>query len=70
MNTVVQVLLPDTSFNMFHSTWSPLHYAAQDGYVDIMDLLLKFGANVDRATAEGHTSLHIAAENGHDDVVK
>lgn len=53
----------------YYNSRYPLHYASQDDQVDIMNLLLKNEAKVNAATAEGYTTLHIAAENGHDEAV-
>ena len=39
------------------------------GYVDIVELLLSKGANTD-GLSHGGTALHVAANNGHDDIVK
>lgn len=39
------------------------------GYVDIVELLLSKGANPD-GLSHGGTALHVAAKNGHDDIVK
>ncbi|XP_055383981.1 ankyrin-3 isoform X2 [Condylostylus longicornis] len=47
-----------------------LHLAAKDGYVDIVNDLLKRGANVDNATKKGNTALHIASLAGQKDVIK
>ncbi|KAG5308555.1 TONSL protein, partial [Pseudoatta argentina] len=48
--------------------WSPLHEAANHGYVDIAELLLKHGANVNDpggTSCKGVTPLHDAACCGH-----
>lgn len=48
--------------------WSPLHEAANHGYVDIAELLLKHGANVNDpggTFCKGVTPLHDAAYCGH-----
>ncbi len=39
---------------------SPLHLAAQGGHLDVMDLLLEAGADVNAADARGYTPLHFA----------
>ncbi|XP_011881347.1 PREDICTED: tonsoku-like protein [Vollenhovia emeryi] len=51
-----------------HYGWSPLHEAANHGYVDIAELLLKHGASVNDpggASCKGVTPLHDAAYCGH-----
>jgi len=51
-----------------HCGWSPLHEAANHGYVDIAELLLKHDANIDDpggASCKGVTPLHDAACCGH-----
>lgn len=51
-----------------HYGWSPLHEAANHGYVDIAELLLKHGANVNDpggTSCKGVTPLHDAAYCGH-----
>ncbi|MBN2891665.1 MAG: ankyrin repeat domain-containing protein [Bacteroidales bacterium] len=50
--------------------YTPLMYAAQEGYVKSVDYLLKNGAKVDAEDTDGHTALSIAVQNGHSDVVK
>ncbi|XBH84198.1 hypothetical protein VPH35_072445 [Triticum aestivum] len=49
--------------------YTPLHFATNQGYVDIVELLLSKGANTD-GLSHGGTALHVAANNGHDDIVK
>lgn len=46
-----------------------LHFAAEKGNTDVVDLLLESGANVTAETEEEQTALVLAAENGHADVV-
>ncbi len=41
-----------------------LHWAAAQGYNDIIKLLLDFGANINPQNAQGNTPLHLAARNG------
>lgn len=53
--------------------WLPLHEAANHGYYEIVEYLIKHGAHVnDRggAQCEGTTPLHDAAQNGHVEVIK
>jgi len=45
--------------------------ASDDGYLEIVRLLLKYGADVDiKRTADGTTALWIASQNGLEEVVK
>ncbi len=41
-----------------------LHWAAAQGYNDIVKLILDLGANINLQNAEGNTPLHLAARNG------
>ena len=50
--------------------WIALHYAAQDGHVDVAKVLIRNGADVNAKDSDGETALHMAAEDGHVDVVK
>ena len=38
-----------------------LHLASKDGHIQVVQELLKRGANVDSATKKGNTALHIAS---------
>lgn len=49
--------------------WTPLLFAAQDGYTDIVNVLVSAGADVDRGTDDNWTALMIASQNGHEDTV-
>lgn len=60
--------LVDTTDNRFRK---PLHYAAQRGYVEVMEILLSYKADVNAKVMErspdgilGWTPLHLAAERG------
>jgi ankyrin repeat protein len=48
----------------------PLHRAAANGMVDMVALLIEFGAEVGVRTVEGWTPLHCAARYAHEDVGK
>ncbi|GHV13533.1 hypothetical protein AGMMS49938_08250 [Fibrobacterales bacterium] len=50
--------------------WSPLHYAAKIGDVNIIDLLLQNEADLDPLDEDGNTPLHIAARFGKEKAVK
>ncbi|MBB2913620.1 hypothetical protein FHS43_004929 [Streptosporangium becharense] len=49
---------------------TPLHQAAQEGAVGVIELLLASGAAVDPVDADGATPLWEAVRHGHDEVVK
>ena len=50
--------------------WTPLHYAATHGHVDIMNLLLEHHAYIDAASPNGSTPLMMAALYGTPAAVK
>ena len=45
--------------------WMALMWAANNGYTETAELLLKHGANVNAKDNEGSTALMCAADNGH-----
>jgi ankyrin repeat protein len=48
----------------------PLHLASQEGYDDIVQLLLDHGADANREDSHGSTPLHLASQEGHDHIVR
>ena len=50
--------------------WRALHWAACEGHADVIEVLLKHGANVNAKDNGGWTALHWAAKLGHADVVE
>ena len=50
--------------------WAPLAYAAYNGHLEIVDYLLKRGAEINAKTQNGSTALFFAARFGHIEVVK
>lgn len=50
--------------------WTPLHYAATNGHLDVMRLLLDSHAYIDAASPNGSTPLMMAAMYGTTDAVK
>jgi len=49
--------------------WTPMHIAAREGNSDIIQLLLKKGANPNAKDNLGQTPLHRAAQRGHKQIV-
>lgn len=49
--------------------WTALHYAVTNGDVDLVKYLIRYGANVNKATAEGSTPLFLAKLEGYDEIV-
>lgn len=47
------------------SGYSPLHYAATRGHLEVIQLLLDFGWNINNVNDLLETPLHLAAYNGH-----
>ena len=48
-----------------------LHWAAQRGHVEMAEVLIYAGANLDAVTRIGHhTPLHVASRSGHAEVVR
>lgn len=52
-----------------HTKWPLLGWAALDGYVDMVKLLLKHGIAVNQPASNGITPLMLAARKGHTDVM-
>ncbi|ESN90474.1 hypothetical protein HELRODRAFT_145664, partial [Helobdella robusta] len=57
----------------FTTDWlgtSSLHYAAQNGQYDTVEVLLKAGLSRDAKTKVDRTPLHYAAQEGHSDIAQ
>lgn len=52
------------------SGWTPLHFAAGFGSVEITDLLIKKGADVNAQEESGYGPIHWAAKNNYPDCIK
>jgi cytohesin len=50
--------------------FTPLHFAAQQGHKEVVELLIGKGADVNLKRRGGKTPLHLAAQNGHKDVTE
>jgi ankyrin repeat protein len=49
---------------------TPLHVASYDGALEVVRLLLEYGADVEVKNNDGQTALQYAAERGHDEVLE
>ncbi|KAB7494203.1 Ankyrin-3 [Armadillidium nasatum] len=70
---IVKVLLKNganANLPQITCNYTPLHCAAQDGKTNIAALLLENGANVNALTSNGFSSVHLAAANGHVQVIE
>ncbi|XP_011348830.1 26S proteasome non-ATPase regulatory subunit 10-like, partial [Ooceraea biroi] len=47
-----------------------LHYTVSNGWVNIVNILLKTGADVTQATNKNNTPLHIATSKGYKEIVE
>ena len=49
--------------------FTPLFTASENGYADVVELLLAKGADVNKAALDGQSPLFVAAEAGHGEMV-
>ena len=50
--------------------WTALHYAVINGDVELVKYLIKYGANVNKATGEGSTPLYLAELGNQEEIIK
>lgn len=60
----------DVNIRSNGNKWTPLHKAALDGHEEIVELLIKKGANVNITNPVNETPLHDAAKEGHKKIVE
>jgi len=63
-------LLIDAGATVNHEGWAPLHYAAFEGRVELLDRLLAAGADPEALAPNKSSPLMLAARNGHIEVVR
>ena len=61
---------PDLVFSKGYNGQMPLHYAADGGYTDVMELLLANKAEANVKDSYGKTPLHLAAASGRKNAVE
>ncbi|OQD68299.1 hypothetical protein PENPOL_c003G10753 [Penicillium polonicum] len=68
---VAQMLLQwEPELMATHERWIPLFAASEGGFLDIVQLLIQKGADIDAFDGFRETPLYIACENGHIEVVR
>jgi ankyrin repeat protein len=71
LSSVARLLLDhgaDVNAGNDHST--PLHVAVQKGRVEVVHVLLEYGANVAAEDEDGKTASQFASEMGHEEITK
>ena len=53
-----------------HDFFAPIHRAASNGHLEVVQLLLEAGAEKNAAAGDGSTALHFAAQDDHAEVVQ
>jgi ankyrin repeat protein len=69
VNIKANLLLAKAPEFLHYSNIVPLHYAAADGDINTVKLLLENGAEIDIQNALGETPLSFAVQRGHNEVV-
>ncbi|QCB62657.1 hypothetical protein EJB00_03440 [Wolbachia endosymbiont of Drosophila mauritiana] len=67
---IVKLLKEKHASVLGNASFTPLHLAAEGGYLDVVEYLVKEGAILDVKDYRKNTPLHLAAKNNHLDVVK
>src|SRR2546428_711052 len=55
---------PGLVFDVDNRGWTPLHWAAERGHSQLVELLLANKADINARTNRGDTPLHLASEKG------
>ena len=69
LDEVGQLLTPDIDVNFHYNQQSALQIAVLKGFLDICELLINHGADVNKQNAEGNTLLNMAVWRGHTAIV-
>ena len=56
--------------NAVAKNYTAIHCAAQNGHVDVAEVLIQNSVDVNAVQENKYTALHDAAQNGHVDVAK
>jgi ankyrin repeat protein len=57
--------------NIFDDSWTALHYAVHEGYLEVVKILIEqFNATIDARTAFNKTPFHFACRRGNPDVIR
>lgn len=70
MNLILSISNVDVNLKSALDGFSPLHEAASSGFLNIVQLLIDKGANINQLSFQEKTPLHCACANGHFDIVK
>ena len=60
---ISQFVLTDTVLAKNHDGNSAIHLAAFYGHIEVIELLVDYGANVNEANSSGYMPLHVACQN-------
>lgn len=56
---------------MFDDGWTALHYAVNEGYLEVVKLLIEhYNATIDSRTSLNKTPFHFACRRGHQEIIK
>ena len=69
INFILEII-PDLLNSTDNNQWTPAHYAAQGGHVEILKKLSNLGVPLYSESTAGKTALHIACKEGHENCVR
>ncbi|TKR68576.1 hypothetical protein L596_024540 [Steinernema carpocapsae] len=68
--SLILEIYPESSHFVDYYQWNALRSAACNNHINILDMLVKYGINVDECGPGGRTALRAAAWSGHPAIVK